>query len=78
MKISKCIRCGSFYMSDGDVCPNCIRKDNQELSMFKTYLEENEKETSLNNVSFKTGISQSNLTRFLGYEGFEDYEKNFK
>ncbi len=78
MKINRCIRCGGFYTSEGDVCPNCITKDNMELSVFKTYLENNVNETSLNNVSIKTGISTPNLNRFLGYEGFEDFEKNFK
>ena len=78
MKINRCIRCGSFYTSEGDVCPNCTTKDNMELSVFKTYLENNLDETSLNNVSMKTGISTLNLNRFLGYDGFEDFGKNFK
>ena len=78
MKINRCTRCGGFYTSTGDVCPNCTSKDNQELSAFKTYLENNQNETSLNNVALKTGISQSNLNRFLGYDGFQGFEKNFK
>ena len=78
MKINRCTRCGNFYTSDGDVCPNCIIKDNQELSTFRNYLEQNQAETSLNNVSLKTGISQNNLTRFLGYDGFKQFGKNFK
>lgn len=78
MKINRCIRCGGFYTSEGDVCPNCVAKDNMELSVFKTYLENNIDETSLNNVSMKTGISTPNLNRFLSYGGFEDFEKNFK
>ena len=56
MKINRCTRCGSFYTSEGDVCPNCIAKDNMELSVFKTYLENNEEETSLNNVSRALGF----------------------
>ena len=78
MKINRCTRCGSFYTSLGDVCPNCVAKDNQELSAFKNYLQQNEAETSLNNVSIKTGISQTNLTRFLSYDGFQEFGKNFK
>lgn len=78
MKINRCIRCGNFYTSKGDVCPNCVSKDNMELSAFKTYLENNQNETSLNNVSLKTGISQNNLNRYLGYEGLQSFEKNFK
>lgn len=78
MKINKCVRCGNFYTSVGDVCPKCVNKDNQEFAAFKTYLENNENETSLNNVSIKTGISQTNLNRFLGYDGLQDFESNFK
>ena len=78
MKINRCTRCGGFYTSAGDVCPNCVSKDTQEFSAFKTYLENNTNETSLNNVSLKTGISQANLNRFLGYDGLQGFEKNFK
>lgn len=78
MKINRCSRCGGFYASDGDVCPNCISKDNKELSVFKNYLEQNGTETSLNNISIKTGITQNNLTRFLGYDGLQEFGKNFK
>lgn len=77
MEINKCSRCGNFYTTGGNVCPNCMAKDAQDLMTFKTYLENNQNETSLNNVSYKTGISQTHLTRFLGYEGFENYGKNF-
>ncbi len=75
MEINKCSRCGNFYVSEGNVCPNCKLKDNMELSTFKSYMEKNEDETSLNNISFKTGISQANLTRFLSYDGFESFGK---
>ena len=78
MEVKRCARCGQFFETVNEVCHNCIAKDNQEISQFKTYLQENEDETSLNNVAFKTGISQTNLTRFLSYDGFEDYGKNFK
>lgn len=76
MQINRCSRCGNFYVSEGNVCPNCMLKDNIELSAFKSYLEQNSNETSLNNISYKTGISQTNLTRFLSYDGFEDFGKN--
>lgn len=78
MKINRCIRCGGFYTCEGDVCPNCVTKDNMELSVFKTYLENNKNETSLNVVSMETGISTPNLNRFLSNGDFEDFEKNFK
>lgn len=78
MEINRCSRCGSFYVSEGNVCPNCTMKDNKELTKFKNFLEENQNETSLNEISYQTGISQSNLTRFLNYDDFKGFENNFK
>ena len=79
MEVNKCSRCGAFYTADGHVCPKCTDKDNFELSTFKNFVEENGMEVnSLNQVSISTGISEKNLTRFLGYEGLEGYKKLFK
>lgn len=75
MEFKKCNRCGNFYVSEGNVCPKCAPKDNLELSTFKNYIEENGYNT-IDNISSATGISEKNLNRFLGYEGFEDFEKN--
>ena len=30
MEFNRCSRCGSFYVSEGNVCPNCSKKDNAE------------------------------------------------
>lgn len=75
MEFKKCNRCGNFYVSEGSVCPKCTPKDNLELSTFKNYVEENGFNT-IDNISSATGIAEKNLNRFLGYEGFEDFEKN--
>ena len=32
MDFKKCSRCGSFYVSNGNVCPKCSPKDNLEFS----------------------------------------------
>ena len=71
MEFNKCSRCGNFYISNGNVCPKCSGKDNFEFSTFKTYIEENGFENSLETISGDTGISVKNLNRFLGYEGLE-------
>lgn len=76
MEFSKCNRCGNFYVTGGNVCPKCTAKDNLEFSTFKNYIEENGFESSLGTISSKTGISEKNLNRFLGYYGFEEYGKN--
>jgi ribosomal protein L32 len=74
MEINRCSRCGSFYAFEGHVCPNCITKENLELSTFRNYLEENVNETSLNTVAYETGISQKNLERFISYDSFKEYK----
>ena len=35
MELNKCVRCGSFYISKDDVCPNCLEKDNNEIHNLK-------------------------------------------
>lgn len=75
MEINRCNRCGNFYVSTGNVCPKCTTKDGFEFSTFKTYIQENGLEDSLNTISNDTGISVKNLNRFLSYQEFQDYQK---
>lgn len=77
MEFNRCSRCGNFYVSEGNVCPKCSQKDGFEFSTFKTYIEENGCNNSLDDISGEIGISVKNLNRFLGYEGFEDYKNQF-
>ncbi len=78
MEFNRCTRCGSFYVSEGNVCPKCSIKDGFEFSTFKTYVEENGLENSLDAISVNTGISVKNINRFLGYEEFKTYKKELK
>lgn len=41
MNLNKCCRCGCFYATEGDVCPNCQPKDFNEITKLKSYLEIN-------------------------------------
>lgn len=69
MEINRCSRCGNFFATTGDVCPNCIAKDTLEQATFKNYLTTHSiQETPISTMSFETGITQNNLTRFIGYE----------
>ena len=34
MEFNRCSRCGSFYISEGNVCPKCSTKDGFEFSNF--------------------------------------------
>ena len=65
MELNKCKRCGAFFTSSDSVCPNCKSKDLGDLSKLKNYLAENELPSSLDVLSYETGISVKNLNRFL-------------
>lgn len=75
MELNRCSRCGSFYVAEGNVCPKCSAKDGFEFSTFKSYVQENGFENSLNTVSNDTGISVKNLNRFVSYPEFQDYKQ---
>lgn len=75
MDLNRCSRCGSFYFANGNVCPNCSTKDGFEFLTFKSYIQENGLEDSLDTISGQTGISTKNLNRFLGYQEFQDLKK---
>lgn len=75
MELNRCSRCGSFYVAEGNVCPKCSTKDGFEFSTFKSYVQQNGFENSLNTISNDTGISVKNLNRFIQYQEFQDYQK---
>lgn len=78
MEFNRCSRCGSFYVSNGNVCPRCSKKDGAEFSTFKQYVTENGFEQSLDTISGETGITVKNLNRYLGYEEIQNLQKEFK
>ena len=78
MNFKKCNRCGSFYLSEGDVCPKCNTKDTFELSTFKTYIEKNGTENSIDYISQQLGIQVRHINRFLEYDELKDYAKELK
>ncbi len=65
MELNKCSRCGAFYATSNNVCPNCMPKDSLEQFKLKTFLQENEAPVSLEALSNDTGISIKNLNRFI-------------
>ena len=77
MDFKKCNRCGSFYLSDGDVCPKCSTKDTFELSTFKSYIEKNGTNNSIDFIARELGIQERHLNRFLGYEELKEYAEDF-
>jgi len=65
MDFKKCARCGCFFASESNTCGLCSNKDKAEMSKLKTYLEENEANVSLDQLSYNTGITEQNLHRYL-------------
>lgn len=70
MELNKCTRCGCFYASEANVCPACEQKDVNELDVLRNYLEENET-TTLDDISYQTGITAKNLNRFFKLDEFK-------
>lgn len=78
MNFNKCSRCGGFFISEGNTCPNCIQKDQMEMYRLETFIQENPNTTlNLENIASTTGISDKNLNRFLTNEHFNEFvQKN--
>ena len=73
MNFNKCSRCGGFFMSDGNTCPNCLQKDQMEMIRLENFIEENPNTTlNMNDIASNAGISVKNLNRFLANEQFSE------
>ena len=70
MEFNKCSRCGAFYTTSNNVCPNCEPKDNCDQLKLRTFLEENDIPSSIEALSTDTGISIKNLNRYLSNNDF--------
>lgn len=69
MELKKCSRCGCFYVSENEVCNNCLPKDTLEITKLNNYIEQNGNEYSLDELSVSTGISTRNLNRYINDNG---------
>ena len=80
MELKRCARCGKFFASEVEVCQECEKKDLADLSQLKGYFADNYVVgVSKSEISSTTGISNRNLSRYLGYDEFsgiyvKDYE----
>jgi len=74
MNFNKCERCGCFFITDGNVCPSCAPKDSSEIAKLNTYFTENNDPITVTDLSYATGISKKNLTRFVSEKKF-NYKK---
>ncbi len=65
MELKKCVRCGCFFSSPNDVCSNCEAKDKQDIYNLSNYIVTSPSATSIDNLSYNTGISVKNISRFI-------------
>ena len=77
MNLNKCCRCGCFYSSEDNVCPNCQPKDFNEIAKLKNYFDVNSNFDSIECISANTGITLKNLNRFLNQEEFSKFSNKF-
>lgn len=70
MQFNKCSRCGCFFMTNDSVCPNCKPKDMCDINKLKTFLEDAKSNSSVEEISCSTGISEKNLHRLFASDEF--------
>lgn len=74
MNFNKCSRCGGFFVSNGNTCPNCLQKDQMEMYRLESFIQENPNtKLNLETIASSTGISNKNLNRFLANEQFSEF-----
>lgn len=65
MELKKCNRCGSFFVTTGNLCPNCSQKDSADIVKLENYVKEYNYPENLEEISYNTGISLQNLNRHI-------------
>lgn len=65
LKYKTCIYCGRIFQSSGpDICPECLRKLEEQFKLIKEYLYQNPR-ASVEEVSKETGIDEKLILHFL-------------
>ncbi len=65
MNVSNCPRCGKVYFKNvKNLCPDCIREDEQMYEKVYRYLRENPKSTVMQ-VAAETGVPEDRVLSFL-------------
>lgn len=77
MKFNKCIRCGCFFTSEDDLCPNCQRKDEIDKNSLKSFLANNDIPENVESLSFQSGVNIKNINRYLETKEFSQLKKTF-
>lgn len=65
MELKKCVRCGCFFASPGNVCCNCEIKDKHDIYALNDYIVNSPSACSVDSLSYNTGVSTRNIFRFI-------------
>lgn len=65
MEFKKCVRCGCFFISDNDVCCNCLSRDKMDLAKLNSILDDNYNINSIQDLANLSGVNINNLNRFI-------------
>ncbi len=72
MELNKCSRCGAFFTTNTNVCPNCEPQDKFEMAKLKDFIQENITDNtnpySTEELACYTGITQKNINRFISQD----------
>ena len=74
MEIKKCISCGSFISSENTLCTSCANKITYENTVLKNYFDENSSFDSIPSISAVTGISPTNVQRYMLNNNYIDID----
>ena len=78
MELKKCIRCGCFFSTKDEVCPNCKSKDETDKMSLKNYFSNNDMPDNLEKLSLYSGVKPRTITRLMENKEFSDEIKTFK
>jgi len=73
MELKKCARCGCFFSTNNDVCLNCETKDKQDIYNLNNYIVNAPFISSVENLSYDTGVSTKNIYRFIQNNAISEF-----
>lgn len=62
MNFKRCLRCGSFYANENNVCPNCEPKEKYEMGQVKKFLAVNLQ----NGINGQNNVNENASSNALG------------
>ncbi len=77
MNFNKCLRCGCFFSSEDQVCPNCQTRDEVDKKLIRNFLADNDIPESVESLAFQSGVNIKNINRFMQSQEFSSLKDSF-